>query len=189
MTYALITPPQAEPLTLAEAKAHLRLDGSEEDALLLSLIMTSREFLEREAGMCLITQTWRLYLDQWPRDGVIRIVKSPVQVIQAIHVYDAGGVAGHVSLQDHLLDAEGRPARLWLRDLPPPGQAVNGIEIEFTAGYGEAGADVPDTLKRAMLLHVGHMFAFRGVLSPNQQPAGVPDGYDRLIAPFRLRRL
>jgi uncharacterized phiE125 gp8 family phage protein len=69
------------------------------------------------------------------------------------------------------------------------GQTLNGIEIEFSAGFGEAGTDVPDTLKRAMLIHVGHMFAFRGVLSPDQQPAGIPDGYERLIAPFRMRRL
>jgi hypothetical protein len=37
--------------------------------------------------------------------------------------------------------------------------------------------------------HIGHMFAFRGVVSPENQPAGIPDGYERLIAPFRMRRL
>jgi uncharacterized phiE125 gp8 family phage protein len=94
-----------------------------------------------------------------------------------------------VSLEDHLLDSAGRPARLWLRHTPVTGRTVNGIEIDFAAGYGEAGTDVPDTLKRAMLIHVGHMFAFRGVLSPDQQPGGIPDGYERLIAPFRMRRL
>jgi uncharacterized phiE125 gp8 family phage protein len=189
MTYALITPPSAEPLTLAEVKAHLRLDGADEDALLLSLVATARAFLERETGLCLITQTWRHYLDQWPGDGVIRIVKSPVQAVQTVRVYDSEGAAADVSLEGHLLDGEGRPARLWLGNPPAPSRAVNGIEIDFSAGYGEAGTDVPDTLKRAMLIHVGHMFAFRGVLSPSQQPAGIPDGYERLIAPFRMRRL
>ena len=189
MTYALIAPPDAEPLTLAEVKAHLRLDGSDEDALLASLIRTAREYLERETGLCLIVQTWRVYLDRWPSDGIVKIAKSPVQAIQSVVVYGADGAAVQVSLQDHLLDGEGRPARLWVRKPPPPGQGVNGIEIDFSAGYGEAGADVPDTLKRAMSLHVGHMFGFRGVISPDQQPAGIPDGYERLIAPFRMRRL
>lgn len=188
MTYALIDPPLAEPLTLAEVKAHLRLDGGDEDALLLSLINTAREFLEGETGLCLIAQSWRLYLDRWPRGGVIPILKSPLQAILSVTVYDADG-AGEVSLEDHLLDGAGRPARLWLRDPPSPSRAVNGIEIDFSAGYGEAGTDVPDMLKRAMLIHIGHMFAFRGVISADQQPAGVPDGYERLIAPFRMRRL
>jgi len=189
MTYAQTNPPLAEPLTLAEAKAHLRLDGADEDALIGSLISTAREHLERETGLCLMAQTWRLYLDRWPCDGVIRILKSPVQAIQSVTIYDAAGNAVDVSLEDHLLDGKGRPARLWLRSTIDPGQALNGIEIDFSAGYGEAGTDVLDTLKRAMLIHIGHMFAFRGVLSPDQQPAGIPDGYERLIAAFRMRRL
>ncbi|CAD7027304.1 phage gp6-like head-tail connector protein [Pseudorhizobium endolithicum] len=189
MTYAQTTPPAAEPLTLAEVKAHLRLDDGEEDALLLSLLATAREHLERETGLCLMAQSWRLHLDDWPADGIIRIAKSPVQAIPAVTVFDAEGEPLQVPLEDHLLDGEGRPARLWLRNPPAPGQSMNGIEIGFSAGFGEAGTDVPDTLKRAMLIHVGHMFAFRGVISPDQQPAGIPDGYDRLVAPFRMRRL
>ena len=82
-----------------------------------------------------------------------------------------------------------RPSRLLLPDRPLPGQAMNGIEIDFTAGFGEAGADVPDTLKRAMLTHVAAMFELRGGLSIDQQPGIVPAGYDRLIAPYRMRRL
>ncbi len=189
MTYALIVPPAAEPLTLAEVKAHLRLDGAEEDALVLSLVKAAREFLERETGLCLMAQGWRLYLDRWPSDGVIRILKSPVQTIQTVCVYGLDGEPVQVSLEDHLLDGAGRPARLWLKNTPVTGRTVNGIEIDFSAGYGEAATDVPDTLKRAMLIHIGHMFAFRGVVGPADQPAGIPVGYERLIAPFRMRRL
>ena len=189
MTYVLTTPPIAEPLALAEVKAHLRLDDGQEDLLLGSLIRTAREFLEKETSLCLMEQHWRLYLDQWPADGIIRIARTPVRAIETVTVYDGNGLPSQVSLQDHLLDAEGRPARLWLRNRPEPGRALNGIEIEFSAGFGEAATEVPDSLKRAMLIHIGHMFAFRGVVSPDQQPAGIPDGYERLVAPFRMRRL
>lgn len=189
MTYALIDPPAAEALTLGEVKAHLRLDGTQEDALLAQLIAIAREHLERETGLCLIEQTLRLYLDQWPKDGVIQIARGPVQAIAGVTVYAEDGTASHPSLEDHLLDGQARPARLWLRDPLPPGRAINGIEIDFTAGFGEAGTDVPDPLKRAMLIHIALMFAHRGVLSPDQQPGAMPDGYDRLVAPFRMRRL
>ncbi len=63
MTYASITSPAAEALTLADVKAHLRLEDGNEDPLLAALIATAREHLERSTGLCLITQTWRLYLD------------------------------------------------------------------------------------------------------------------------------
>jgi uncharacterized phiE125 gp8 family phage protein len=189
MTYALTQPPGAEPLTLAQVKAHLRLDHADEDALLADLMRAAREHLERETGLCLIRQGLRLYRDRWPRGGVIEILRGPVQAIEAVTVYDGDGTPCDVSLADHLLDGKSHPARLWLRDPPAPGRAVNGIEIDFTAGFGEAGADVPGPLVRAMLIHIGFMYGYRGVLSLEQQPAGVPDGYERLIAGQRMRRL
>ncbi|MGE7371039.1 head-tail connector protein [Neorhizobium sp. NPDC001467] len=189
MTYILTTPPTAEPITLAEAKAHLRLDGDEEDALVASLVATARQHLERETGLCLLAQNWRLCLDAWPRDGIVKIARYPLRAIEAVTVYDHAGMPAEVSLNAHLLDGEARPARLWLRDPPAPGQAMNGIEITFAAGFGEAGTDVPDVLKRALLVHVAHMFAFRGVVAAQDQPAGIPQGYERLIAAWRQRRL
>jgi len=82
-----------------------------------------------------------------------------------------------------------RPARLWLHGRPEPRQAINGVEIDFTAGFGETGVVVPDMLKRAMLIHAAHMYEFRGAVPAEMQPAGVPDGYERLVAPFLMRRL
>ncbi|MBO0134552.1 head-tail connector protein [Agrobacterium burrii] len=184
MTYALINPPQTEPLTLAEVKAHLRLDSGDEDALLTTLIRTAREHLERTTGLCLLRQTWRLYLDRWPQTGVILIGKGPVQTIETILVFGSDGRETNITAADKLLDGTARPARLWLRDPLTPGRAMNGIEIDFIAGYGEAGTDVPDALKRAMLMHVAQMFAFRGAVAPENQPAAVPAGYERLVSPF-----
>jgi uncharacterized phiE125 gp8 family phage protein len=189
MTYALITPPLAEALALGEVKAHLRLDGDEEDGLLGSLIRVAREHLERVTGLCLITQGWRLYLDSIPEEGVIQIARGPVQAIESVTLYDAGGEEVSLPLDGHVLDRGARPARLILGRPGETTRAINGIEIDFSAGFGETAADVPDTLKRAMLMHVAQMFAFRGVVAVADQPADIPDGYDRLIAPFLMRRL
>lgn len=189
MTYALITPPVAEPLTLADVKSHLRLDGSDEDSLLASLIRTARDHLERVSELALITQTFRLYLDLWPEEGIVAIDRGPVQALTEIRVFNADGVEQIVNLDFHVLDGGSRPARLHLRNRPMPGEPLNGIEIDFVAGFGDAGINVPDTLKRAMLIHIAQMFEFRGAVSAADQPAVIPDGYDRLIAPFLIRRL
>ena len=58
MTVVLTTAPAVEPISLAEAKAHLRLDASDEDALLTALITAARMFVERTLGVALITQSW-----------------------------------------------------------------------------------------------------------------------------------
>ena len=189
MTYSLITPPSAEPISLAELKAHLRIDGGDEDVLLAGLIRVAREHLERMAGLALISQGWRLYLDGWPAAGIVEIARGPVLSVEAVRAFDELGEENEIALVGHVLDGVRRPARLWLREQPDARQAVNGIEVDFTAGFGEAGEDVPDTLKRAMLIHAAHMYEFRGAVPVEMQPAGVPEGYDRLAAPFLLRRL
>lgn len=189
MTLFPTAPPVAEAVTLAEAKAHLRVDGNDEDALIAQLITVAREHIERETGLVMIAGSFRLCLDEWPTDGVIRIGCGPVREVTGVTVYDGQGSPAAVSLADHLLDGEARPARLWLRDPPAPGRTLNGIEIDFVAGFGPSGADVPDTLKRAMLLHVAAMFSLRGSIPVAAQPAAVPPGYERLIGPFCRRGL
>ncbi|MBB5537388.1 head-tail connector protein [Rhizobium giardinii] len=189
MTIRELTPPIGEPLTLAETKAHLRLDSGAEDALISALIRTAREHLERETGLAFLTRSFRLYLDDWPRSRVIQIVRGPVQTIEAVTVYDAAGMPGEIDVSGFVLDGQARPARLVLPKQPAPGRAMHGIEIDFSAGFGATGADVPDTLKRAMLLHLALLYEFRGAVAPDDQPAAVPAGYDRLIAPFRRRGL
>ncbi|MCW5712464.1 phage head-tail connector protein [Shinella sp.] len=189
MTIAELLPPAVEPVTLAETKAHLRLDAADEDALLSALVRVAREHLEAATGLCLITRPLRLYLDDWPETRVIQIARGPVQTIEMVTVYDAAGLPVAVDASGYLLDGTARPARLLLPARPASGRALNGIEIDFTAGFGESGADVPDGLKRALLLHVAAMFELRGVLFPADQPGTVPAGYDRLVAPYRMRRL
>jgi uncharacterized phiE125 gp8 family phage protein len=189
MTYASVTPPAAEPLALADIKAHLRIEADLEDELLASLARVAREHLERVTGLSLISQGWRLYLDGWPDSGVLEIARGPVLAVTAVRAFDGLGEESEVALAGHVLDGVGRPARLWLRQRPSAGQAINGIEVDFTAGFGESGAEVPDLLKRAMLLHAAHMYEFRGAVPIEMQPAGMPDGYDRLISPFLMRRL
>jgi len=169
-------------------KAHLRIDAADEDDLLEGLIRVARAHLETLAGVALITQGFRLLLDDWPRGEVIQLMKTPVQTIDTILVYDADGVAQEQPLTGALLDAEARPARLVIRDRLRPSQAINGIEIDFTAGFG-AGTEVPPELKRAILIHAAHLYEFRGAVMPEMQPAAVPPGYERLIAPWLRRAL
>ncbi|HWU62291.1 MAG TPA: head-tail connector protein [Ensifer sp.] len=189
MTHAIIAPPAAEPLTLAQVKTHLRLDGSAEDALLTGLIAAARAYLEATTGLALITQTLRFYLDDWPADGLIQLAIAPLQTLQSVTLYDAAGNPQAVSLDGHVLDSASMPARLFLATQPPAGRPLNGIEIDVVAGFGNTGTEVPDTLTRAMLMQVALMYELRGAVPSDMQPAAVPAGYDRLVSPWRTVRL
>lgn len=189
MTLFRTVAPGAEPVTLSEAKQTLRLGHDSEDELLAGLIRAAREEVEAACGLALIDQSWRLALDRLPRSQTALLRRHPVRAVTAVTVYGAEGEASLVDPADYRLDAEARPARLLFGRAPSPGVAMNGIEIDFEAGFGEAGTDVPDLLKRAMLLLVAHWYEFRAEMGAAAQPVSYPPGYERLIAPWRARRL
>jgi len=93
MTPLALAPPTAEPVTLAEARQFLRLDQTEEDDLLATLITAARLMIEAGAGRCLIEQRWRVVLDRWPADGAIRLPLSPVMRIEAARLRPISGTS------------------------------------------------------------------------------------------------
>lgn len=189
MTLFRTVAPEAEPVTLADAKQNLRLDHDGEDELLGGLIRAAREEVEASCGLALIDQSWRLALDRLPRSGRVPLRRHPVREVLSVTVYGSDGEASLVDPESYRLDAHDRPARLLFLQGLEPGVAMNGIEIDFSAGFGEAGTDVPDLLKRAILLLVAHWSEFRASFSASEQPVSFPPGYERLIAPWRARRL
>lgn len=189
MTLFRTTGPEAEPVTTEMARKNLRIDHASEDELIAGLIRAAREEVEAATGLALIDQTWRCVLDRLPRSGRVLLRRGPVREILAVTVYGSEGEASVLDPGTYQLDALSRPARLHFQAVPRPAIAMNGVEIDFAAGYGEAGEDVPDLIKRAILLLVAHWYEFRASFGAAQQPASYPDGYERLIAPFRDRRI
>jgi len=192
MSLILTSGPAAEPVTLADAKAHLRVDGAAEDMLIASLIVTSRLHVEAAAGLALITQGWSWFLDAWPPGPALRLPLRPVQSIAAVRLYDENAVATTLDPATYLLDGAGVPPRLVRQGAlvwPRPGRVANGIEVAFTAGYGNAAADVPPPLRQAILLLVAHWYEHRSPLEPGAPAEPVPDMVSELLAPYRTPRL
>jgi len=189
MTLFRTVDPTAEPVTLVEVKAHLRLDHDGEDDLLNGLIRAAREDVERAAGLALLEQSWRLVLDQWPREGCVAVPLHPVREILSVTAYGSEGEGTVIGPSGYQTDTISRPARLHFDGPPGALRALNGIEIDFVAGFGEAATDVPDLLRRAIILLVAHWYEFRTSYGPGDQPVSYPAGYDRMIAPYRRGRL
>ncbi|MFN3744474.1 MAG: head-tail connector protein [Hyphomicrobiaceae bacterium] len=192
MASILRSGPAVEPVSLAEAKVHLRIDTNAEDTLIQSLIMTSRLHIEAALDLALITQSWRLHLHRWPRARSLNLPLRPVQSLTAVKVFDDDGDSQTLDIATFILDGSANPARLILSgsgSLPLPGRPANGIEIDFVAGFGDAPSDVPHPIRQALLLLTAHWYENREPVEIGAAATVIPGTVSDLLAPYRQRRL
>ena len=104
MASILLTAPAVEPLSLAEAKAFLRVESSDDYDVIAALIAGARIHVEAQTRGALITQSWRLVLDAWPEDGRIQVWPAPLQALTAARVYDFDNDALAVDTQSFVPD-------------------------------------------------------------------------------------
>ncbi|MEQ8825474.1 MAG: head-tail connector protein [Filomicrobium sp.] len=191
MSLTMLAAPALEPLSVEEAKEHLRVDGTSEDTLISSLIMTSRLHIEAALGLALITQTWRQTLDRWPKDGEVKLPLRPLQSVSEVRVHDGKGGSAVVPTTDYIVDAAGQPGRIVPTGVgwPLPGQKAAGIEIAFASGYGSEAVDVPAPIRQALLLLVAHWYEHRDPVEIGGANVAIPAAVSRLLKPYRLARI
>ena len=185
MSLILLTPPAAEPVSLAGAKSWLRVETDAEDTLVSSLIVSARLSLEQTTRRFLMTQNWRIAIDDWPHGDYVPLPIAPLQSVDAIRVRNASGEATLVSPSSYLVDAHSEPPRIVFSAPPPgPAQSAHGIEIDVAAGYGDA-SQVPQPLRQAMLMLIAFWYENRG----DAVDLRMPESVTSLFAPYRRARL
>jgi uncharacterized phiE125 gp8 family phage protein len=187
MAAILLDAPALEPITLAEAKAYLRVDHDADDDMIATLTASARAEVEARTRRALITQRWRIMCDAWPADGRMAVTPAPVREVVAARVYDQDGVAHALDTEAFVVDAAAAPAVVafvpWA--LAVPGRAVAGIELDLECGYGDTAADVPEPLRQAVRLLLAHAYENRSLDTVPQAPGRVA----ALIAPYRALSL
>jgi len=186
----LITAPAEEPVTLAEAKLHCRVDGSADDTLITALIAAARQQGEHRTGRAFVTQTWELALDAFP-ESEIELPIVPAASITSVKYLDGNEVEQTISSADYAIDSYG--LRHWL--IPSYGvswpstlDAANAVKVRYVAGYGAASA-VPEGIKAWILLAVGTLYQNREAVTQGQTGEVPRDFFDGLLDPYRVYRL
>ena len=204
MPMQLITPPAGEPVSLQEAKAHLRVDFDDDDGLIQALIAAARQAAQTITNRQLMSARWKLVMDSFPGPSLmgvpagqpfslpghaILIHKSPVLNVVSINYLDMAGVLQSMPASNYTVDAACEPARItpvfgqiWPIALPQ----IGAVSVTFDAGYG-AAASVPEGIKSWIKLRVGSLYAHReevAALSRGRiEPLPFVDG---LLDPFKV---
>jgi len=192
---AVKTAPAAEPLTLVEAKLHLRVDADDEDSLITALITAARQWAENYCRRSFVRRTLELRMDCFPAE--IRLPRGPVSEVTSITYTDQDGAAATLGAGRYQVDLYGIPPRIvpvfgavW--PVPKYG-ALNAVVVEYVAGFAPGAAsptdhaeNVPGPIKAAMLLIVGHLFRNREQVSAVALQEA-PFAAKMLLAPYEIR--
>tara|TARA_R100000278_G_scaffold122897_1_gene110390 strand:+ start:310 stop:912 length:603 start_codon:yes stop_codon:yes gene_type:complete len=180
----LITGPSVEPISVADAKRHLRVEHSDDDLLIKRLIETAVSMVDVTGvlGKAMITQTW----GEWfaPNPSQIVLSLGPVQSVSAIKYYDTDNALQTDTLSNYFV--LGTSGRTTIKpksgyNWPTTFTRDDAIKIEYVIGYGDTFRDVPSTVRHALFMLVAHYYENReneliGTISKT-----LPFGFEALI--------
>lgn len=191
MTLSMLAGPLFEPISVAEAKLFLRIDNDVENEVVAALITTARLHVERLTRRIILEQRWRLYLDEMPKDNLVKISLGPVREVTQVTFYNADGEPSIIPPEDYVVDMSSVPSRIKFRvaSMPCAARAINGYEIDFIVGFGATTLEVPHDLRQAILMLVAHWYENRSAVSGDMSPAATPKGVSDLIQPYRVVNL
>jgi uncharacterized phiE125 gp8 family phage protein len=182
------TKPVIEPVSLAEAKAHCRIDTDDEDAYVQSLITMAREYVEGVKDTALITQTLEARYDLFPLWAIV-LPKPPIAPASVTVTYvDGSGAAQTLTSAAGQFQVDHRivPGRIYPNYngvWPVPRGDENSVTVRWQAGYGSTGSDVPSSARGVILMLVAHWFEMRQpVLYGYSQVLPVPKTVETLLA-------
>lgn len=153
------------PVSLDEAKDHLRVVHTDDDLYITALLLAATKWAEDFQQRTYISRTHTDYLDEFPT--VIRPTYSPLVSVTSIKYYDTDGNQQTLASANYRVDTNTEPGRIteaYNISWPDIRLITNTIEIEYVAGYGTAAA-VPDDVKAAIKLIVGHLYEHREIVS------------------------
>lgn len=180
----LVTAPARQPITIAECKAQMRVEHSDDDLIINRFIDTAIAAVDVTGalGKAMITQTW----GEWfaPNPGVIGLSLGPVQSVSAIKYYDSDNALQVATLSDfYVLGTKSRttikpkPGKSW----PVVFNRDDAIKVEYVIGYGDTPNDVPQTVRHALMMLVAHYYENREIELIGTISKTLPFSFEALI--------
>lgn len=184
---SLVTAAESDPIAVADAKSHLRVDGTDEDAYISSLIGAATAYVGAQGilGKALTTQTWK-QVEESP-SGAVNLLLHPVQSLSAVKYYDTDNALQTDTLGNYRLisgDAWAYVEPTEGNDWPTTFDRPDAVQIEFVAGYDDAGVSLPENVRHAMLLLIAHWYENREDVAFGQ-PVPIPHGVEALLSMTR----
>lgn len=175
------------PVTLDEAKNHLKVDVSADDTLITNLIKAATSSCEEYTNRFFITTSLNQYGDVWA--DISELFKSPAKTITSIKYYDEDNVLQTLSSSIYLLDVAVMPSRIGLQpnqSFPTIANRINAIDVAYEVGVDDP-ANVDNGIKQAILLTIGHWYANRETVVVGRIATEIPMAAKYLLDQYKIQ--
>jgi uncharacterized phiE125 gp8 family phage protein len=179
-----------DPITVEDAKSHLREVVNDEDGDIARRIRSATEQAENYLHRGLLTQSWTYAQDEFT-DEMWLPRAAPLQSVTSVKYYDTSGVQQTLSASTYHVDTFSEPGRILLapNQVWPSVQAGRALAVEVLYVVGWTSADnIPADILEAIYLRVGTRHAFREdvIAGSGITVASLPDGVEALLAQHRV---
>lgn len=186
----LKTGPATTAISLAEAKAFLRVDSDydDDDSYITSLIGVATNVVEQFTRRRLITQTYNIYYDEFPPFMDLQV--GNVASVTHVKYYDTDNTLQTLDTSEYDVDIRVKPGRIYQAEdgnFPNTYERANSVEVEFIVG--SAASDVEDAIKQAMYIVIGRYYENRQDVVTGTIASELPLMVDHLLTPYRLLEL
>ena len=180
----LLEAPAVTPVSLAEVRRQLRIEHEDDDLLLVRLINVATAYTDVQGalGHAMISQKWGQWVDSTPPASV-KLILGPVLQVNAIKYYDTNGDLQTDTLNNYEVLGTSFATTVGPKEgfnWPVTQDRSDAIRIEYTIGYGETVADIPETIRHALMMLIGHWYENRETTMMDEL-SNVPYGFDALI--------
>jgi len=186
-TYQVITPASTYPVSLTEAKSHLKVDTTADDTYITSIIKAATQLSEEYTNRFFIDTV----IDQTCSDfaQLQTLFKSKVSAVAHVKYYDNDNSLQTLSATIYDTQLQYEPSQIQLAEnqsFPSITKRNDAVVARYTVGYGSA-SDVPEIIKQAILLTIGNFYQNRNSVVIGRIATELPMNVKWLLDTYKVQ--
>jgi uncharacterized phiE125 gp8 family phage protein len=186
--FKVVTPATSNPITLTEAKTHLKVDTTADDTFITNLIKSATSSAQEYTNRFFIATTIQQVGDKW--EDISNLLKSPVASVTNIKYVDTSGSLQTLNTNVYFVDDVNKPARIGLKpnqSFPEIIDRLNAVQVNYVVGIAAGPDEVDEGIRQALLLTIGNWYQNRQAVVTGTIATELPMNAKFLLDQYKIQ--